>query len=139
MRCRLAACLPEHPCVPNDMLRCAQPCVATFASWSGPPPSRVTQVQCTVAYCTVLRRIRLYFSTLPVLPVPQAYLEEELGDVEEYLSKQPPMRHFFPFSLAVRQWDMGSDFLWECKKVGGSWGAWAKHWREAGRQMDGAG
>jgi hypothetical protein len=37
--------------------------------------------------------------------------------VDMYLSRKPPMTHVFPFSLILRPWAPGPDFLLQCKKV----------------------
>lgn len=47
------------------------------------------------------------------------YLEDELGDVEGYLSKKPPLQHVWPLNHCARPWRMGQQFIWETKKVGG--------------------
>lgn len=46
------------------------------------------------------------------------FLEDELGNVEEYLAKKPPLPHVWPLNYFVKPWRMGQDFLWETKKVG---------------------
>eukprot|EP00199_Chlamydomonas_sp_CCMP681_P000604 CAMPEP_0119112536 /NCGR_PEP_ID=MMETSP1180-20130426/40661_1 /TAXON_ID=3052 ORGANISM="Chlamydomonas cf sp, Strain CCMP681" /NCGR_SAMPLE_ID=MMETSP1180 /ASSEMBLY_ACC=CAM_ASM_000741 /LENGTH=467 /DNA_ID=CAMNT_0007100083 /DNA_START=261 /DNA_END=1665 /DNA_ORIENTATION=- len=45
-----------------------------------------------------------------------AYLEDEKGDVEVYLSFKPPMKHFPPFKWLLKPWPMGRSFLLQTKK-----------------------
>jgi hypothetical protein len=45
------------------------------------------------------------------------FLEDELGDVEGYTSKKPPIKHLWPLDKCARPWRMGQQFLWETKKV----------------------
>ncbi len=53
------------------------------------------------------------------------FLEDELGNVEEYCAKKAPIQHVWPLRLVLGPWRMGSEFLWETKKVGvlGPWPA----------------
>ncbi|PNW87018.1 hypothetical protein CHLRE_02g105350v5 [Chlamydomonas reinhardtii] len=45
-----------------------------------------------------------------------AYLQDTLGDVNEHLAKRPQMQHLWGVRWLLRPWDMGTQFLWECKK-----------------------
>ncbi|KAG2436373.1 hypothetical protein HXX76_006680 [Chlamydomonas incerta] len=45
-----------------------------------------------------------------------AYLQDTLGDVNEHLAKKPQMQHLWGVRWLLRPWDMGTQFLWECKK-----------------------
>lgn len=44
------------------------------------------------------------------------FLEDELGNVEEYMEKKPPLRQLFPLNYCFGPWPMGRRFLWETKK-----------------------
>ena len=45
------------------------------------------------------------------------FLEDELGDVDGHLARKPPIAHLPPVRACVAPWRMGSEFVWQTKKV----------------------
>ncbi|GLC61465.1 hypothetical protein PLESTB_001759200 [Pleodorina starrii] len=45
-----------------------------------------------------------------------AFLQDTYGDLDEHMSKKPQMQHMWSVQYVLRPWDMGTRFLWECKK-----------------------
>ncbi|EIE26342.1 DUF300-domain-containing protein, partial [Coccomyxa subellipsoidea C-169] len=45
-----------------------------------------------------------------------AYLEEEYGDISVYLSTKEEIPHMWGIQYLYKPWQMGDDFLWQCKK-----------------------
>ncbi|KAG2484774.1 hypothetical protein HYH03_016428 [Edaphochlamys debaryana] len=45
-----------------------------------------------------------------------AYLQDNLGDLDEYMSNKPQKQHLWGLHWILKPWDMGTRFLWECKK-----------------------
>ncbi|CAD7695747.1 unnamed protein product [Ostreobium quekettii] len=44
------------------------------------------------------------------------FLDTELGSLEDFLAMQPTVGHMWGFQYIFRDWRMGTEFLWECKK-----------------------
>ncbi|GIL57644.1 hypothetical protein Vafri_12839 [Volvox africanus] len=45
-----------------------------------------------------------------------AFLQDTYGDLEEHMSRKPQMQHMWCLQYVLYPWDMGTRFLWECKK-----------------------
>ncbi|GIM14058.1 hypothetical protein Vretimale_17090 [Volvox reticuliferus] len=45
-----------------------------------------------------------------------AFLQDTYGDLDEHMSKKPQMQHMWCLQYVLPPWDMGTRFLWECKK-----------------------
>ncbi|KAG1653146.1 hypothetical protein FOA52_010830 [Chlamydomonas sp. UWO 241] len=45
-----------------------------------------------------------------------AYLEDTVGDLDEHMSKKPPMQHLSFIRWFAPPWQMGQQFMTECKK-----------------------
>lgn len=52
-----------------------------------------------------------------LIVVVQAYLDETVGDLAGHLAKKPPMQHLPVVRWVLPRWQMGQEFLFECKKV----------------------
>ena len=82
------------------------------------------------------------FAPLPPTPrpPPRCCLQDTLGDVNEHLAKRPQMQHLWGVRWLLRPWDMGTQFLWECKKVRakGGWQGGGSRAAEGRQQGTGA-